>query len=158
MPDAPFGQDILAWSEHQASLLTRLSQGEQVAGVDWGRIIDQIRDVGLSEFNTLRGDLRQIMVHLLKLHGWPDSQACVHWRLDVAGFQAEAAQRCAPSMRVRVDLAGLYRRALRQLTTAKVDGRTAANFPEICPFTLDDLLTGDPLELEARLIAAAEPD
>jgi hypothetical protein len=157
MPDDLYDQDILAWSEHQAQLLRRVARGEQVRNVDWDHIVDQIKEVGLSELNAVRSDLRQILVHLLKLHGWPDNPACLHWRLDVAGFQAEAEQRFAPSMRLRVDLADLYRRALKQLASAKIDGRTAANFPELCPFTLEELLRGDPAELEARL-TAVEPD
>jgi Domain of unknown function DUF29 len=70
-------------------------------------------------------------------------------------FQAEAAQRFAPSMRQRIDVGQLfgqlYRSALRQAAKLHEDGREQVPWPDTCPFTLDQLLTEDTEGLEACL-------
>jgi len=74
MPDDLYERDILTWSEHQAELLRRLARGERVNGVDWAHVVEEIEDVGLSQFNAVQCDLRLLIVHLLKVHGWPGAQ------------------------------------------------------------------------------------
>lgn len=156
MPDDLYDRDILAWSEHQSALLRRVAQGERLNNVDWDHVVEEIEDVGLSELNAVRSYLRQMLVHLLKLRGWADSTACNHWRIELSGFQADAVQRFAPSMRQRIDVAALYKRARKQLDGLHLDNRPPLRFPEACPFSLDDLLDGEPRELESRL-ASPEP-
>lgn len=156
MPDDLYDHDILAWSEHQSSLLRRVARGERVNEVDWPHVVQEIEDVGLSELNAVRSYLRQMFVHLLKLQGWPESTACNHWRLELRGFQADAVQRFTPSMRQRIDIVEVYRRAFRQLDGLLLDDRAPLPFPDECPFILDDLLEGDPRELESRLASPAK--
>ena len=99
MPDGLYERDILAWSQHQADLLRRVARGERVNEVDWAHVVEEIEDVGLSELNAVRSYLRLMLVHLLKVHGWPDSAAADHWRREIMSFQSDAAQRFAPSIR-----------------------------------------------------------
>jgi len=149
MPDELYDRDVLAWSEHQADLLRRLARGERVNDVDWLHVIEEIEDVGLSELNAVQSYLRQILVHLLKAQGWPDHASVPHWREEVAAFQAEAAQRFAPSMRQRIDLDRLYARALKQLTAADYGRPPLLWFTDRLP-TVDQLLNDDVAVLEAR--------
>ena len=79
--------------------------------------------MGLSELNAVRSHLRLMLVHLLKVYGWPDHLSVAHWREEIAAFQAEAAQRFAPSMRQRIDLDRLYAAALKQVGAAEYGGR-----------------------------------
>src|SRR4030081_2972905 len=90
MPDDLYDRDVLAWSERQAALLRRVARGERVNDVDWDHVVEEIEDVGISELNAVHSYLRQMLAHLLKLHGWPDSDACEHWRNEVATFQVDA--------------------------------------------------------------------
>jgi len=154
MPDDLYDRDILACSEHQSALLRRVARDERLNDVDWDHVVEEIEDVGLSELNSVRSYLRQMLVHLLKLYGWADSTACDHRRLELDGFQTDASQRFVPSMRQRIDVTELYRRACKQLVARRMDNRLPRPFPDHCPFTLDDLLEGDLQELEARLTAA----
>lgn len=151
MPDDLYDRDILAWSEHQSALLRRVARGERLNDVDWEHVVEEIEDVGLSELNATRAHLRQMMAHLLKIHGWPDHSACRHWRSEVVVFQTGLADHFAPSMRQRIDLAALYQRVLAQLAPLTYDDQPPRPFPRDCPFTLDDLLKGDVPEMEARL-------
>jgi Domain of unknown function DUF29 len=115
MPDGLYERDILSWSEHQADLLRRLARGERVNDVDWTHVVEEIEDVGLSELHAVESYLDLILVHLLKVHGWPNSLSIRHWRTEIASFQKNAVRRFSPSMRQRIDLAKLYSDALEQL-------------------------------------------
>ena len=155
MPDDLYDRDILSWSEHQADLLRRVARGEQVNGVDWEHVVEEIEDVGLSQLNAVESYLRLTIVHLLKVHGWPDSPAVGHWRGEVVSFQRDAVKRFAPSMRPKIDLDDIYAVAREQLEPARYDGRDPLPWPEKCPFALDQLLTGRRPALEALLGAPA---
>ena len=154
MPDDLYDRDVLAWSEHQAALRRRVARGERVIDVDWELVVEETEDAGLSELNSVRSDLRHILVHLQKLYGWPDSTAADHRRTEIAAFQTEAKARFAPSMRQRIDLDAEYRRALRQLRRSRIDGRPARELPDECTLTLDQLLSATADELSAGLVPA----
>jgi len=119
--------------------------------VDWEHVVEEIKDVGLSELNSVRSYLRQMLVHLLKVQGWPDSLAVDHWRGEIGSLQADAAQRFAPSMRRRIDLASLYDKALGQLDRIEYDGALPRAWPAKCPLTLNELLKERRGVLEERL-------
>jgi hypothetical protein len=157
MPDSLYERDILAWSAHQADLLRRLGRGERVNDVDWTHVIEEIEDVGLSQRNAVRGYLRQMLVHLLKLQGWPDSASANHWRQQIVAFESDAEQRFAPSMRQVIDVEALYVRAVRQACVAEIDGASPRPWPEACPIGLDALLNDDIGALEARFGSGAAP-
>jgi hypothetical protein len=53
-----------------------------------------------------------------------------------------ARRRFVPSMRQRIDLAGIYIDAVRGLPDT-IDGTPPLPVPEICPTTLDELLATD---------------
>jgi len=151
MPDGLYERDILSWSEHQADLLRRLARGERVNDVDWTHVVEEIEDVGLSELRAVESYLDLMLVHLLKVHGWPNSLSVRHWRTEIGSFQKNAARRFAPSMRQRIDLPKLYADAIEQLEGVDYDDIAPRAWPAECPFTLDDLLTERRATLEERL-------
>jgi hypothetical protein len=151
MPDDLYDHDILSWSRHQADLLRRVARGERVNEVDWEHVIEEIEDAGLAQLNAVQSYLRLMLVHLLKVHGWPESPAAGQWRGGIMSFQADAAQRFAPSMRQKIDPDRLYHLAREQVSAASYDGRGPLPSPETCPFTLDQLLTEHPSVLQPSL-------
>ena len=155
MPDDLYDRDILIWSEHQADLLRRLARGEGVNGVDWDHIVEEIEDVGRSELHATESFLSLLLVHLLKVHGWPQAAARSHWRAEIVAFQQNAVRRFAPSMRQKMHLARLYAEALEQLEGETYDGAPPNAWPLNCPFTLDQLLTERRGVLEEALQSAA---
>jgi hypothetical protein len=157
MTDGLYERDILSWSRHQADLLRRLARGERVNDVDWEHVVEEIEDVGLSELNAVRSYLRLMLVHLLKVQGWPESPAADHWRREITSFQSDAEQRFAPSMRQSIDLIHLYTRALKELRNAKFDGVSPRPWPLTCPVTLDELLSAEQDVLEERVRAISPP-
>jgi hypothetical protein len=153
MPDDLYDRDVLAWSEHQADLLRRMARGERVNELDWEHVIEEIEDVGLSELHAVESYLEQVLVHLLKIRTWPDGDAVNHWRAELVSFQSNALRRYAASMRRRIDIASAYRSAARQVTLLNKGDRPAC-WPAECPFTIEQLLHEQCLELEQQLEAA----
>ncbi len=152
MPDDLYDRDVLAWSQHQATLLRRIARGERVNDVDWDHVIEEIEDVGLSELHAVESYLELILVHLLKIDTWPDSDAVNHWRAELVSFQSNALRRFAPSMRQRIDIAHAYRSATRQV--ALLNGGDLPDWwPAECPFTVDQLLNETHGTLEQQLKA-----
>jgi hypothetical protein len=154
MPDNLYDRDVLAWSEHQATLLRRVAGGEKVNDIDWTHVVEEIEDVGRSELYAVHSYLRQILAHLLKLHGWPGLAACRHWRSEIVAFQTDARQRYAPSMRQRIDVSELYARAVLQIEPLRYGGQAPRPAPETCPVTVDELLAAASSELKAAFLAA----
>src|ERR1051325_1894613 len=98
--------DILLWSERQAELLKRLAAGERVNDqVDWQNVIDEVESVGSEQLHAVQSLLGQALRHMLKAEAWPLSRDAASWRADAIDFRQQAAQRYAPSMRQRIDVA-----------------------------------------------------
>jgi len=153
MPDDLYDRDALAWSERQAALLRRVARGERVNDVDWDHVVEEIEDVGIAELNAVQSYLDQILVHLLKLRGWPELDSEHHWRAAIVAFQTSLERRFAPSMRQRIELAKLYNRAVRQIELLRYGGKAALAPPTTCPVTLDQLLTAAVQDLEVAVSA-----
>ena len=137
--------DILLWSERQAELLRRHAAGERVndAAIDWSNIVEEIEDVGRSERNSVESHLVQALLHDLKAEAWPLSLAVPHWRAEARGHRDDARRRFSPAMAQRIDVAKLYREALHRMPET-MDDVPPLPVPEVCPVTLDELLSDDP--------------
>ncbi|MBV8524251.1 MAG: DUF29 domain-containing protein, partial [Acetobacteraceae bacterium] len=134
-----YDNDIVLWSEHQAALLRRLAAGERINDqVDWGNVIEEIESVGRSEVKAVRSALLQALLHDLKAEAWPLSPYVDHWRAEAVRARGEAADDFTESMRAKIDLAAIYRRALRAMP-ATIDGQPPLPVPEQCPVTLNEL-------------------
>jgi hypothetical protein len=113
-----YDADVLLWSEHRAELLRRLAVGEHVNDqVDWKNVIEEVESVGSEQLHAVQSRLQQALIDMLKAEAWPLCRDAPAWRADAIRSRADAADRFAPSMRQRVDLARIYRQALRALPT-----------------------------------------
>ena len=139
-----YDDDILLWSEHQADLLRRRAAGELVneAELDWPNIAEEIESVGNEPLHAVESFMVRALLHDLKATAWPLSRDVPHWRAEARRFRGDAASRFAPSMRQRIDMAKVYRRALRAMPET-IDDQPPLPVPESCPMTLDELLAED---------------
>jgi hypothetical protein len=136
-----YDSDILTWSERQAALLRRhAASARGNDAIDWPNIVEEIEDVGRSELHSVEALLAQALRHMLKAEAWPLSRDAPSWRADAIDFRQQAQRRFAPSMRQRIDLAHLYRQALRALPET-IDGLPPLPAPDACPVTLDEMLS-----------------
>ena len=133
--------DILAWSEEQAARLRRHAAADRSNdAIDWSNVIEEIESVGNEQLHAVESLLLQALVHMLKAEAWPAAPAVPHWRAEARLFRAQATNRFAPSMRQRVDLARIYRQALRAMPET-MDGQPPLPVPAECPVTLEALLS-----------------
>ena len=142
MPNDLYDHDALAWSEQQAALLRRVARGERVNNVDWAHVVEEIESVGNEQLHAVTSLLVQALVHMLKAEAWPLSREVPHWQSEARRFRGDAADRFAPSMRQRIDLVRLYRRALHVMP-ATIDGQPPLPVSQACTVTLDELLDVD---------------
>jgi hypothetical protein len=133
--------DILVWSEEQAALLRRLAVGDRVSDrVDWPNVIEEIESVGNEQLHAVRSLLTQALIHRLKAMAWPQARDADNWRAEAERFAGDAADRFAPSMRQRLDIARINRRALRAVPATMYD-EPRPPLPAECPWSLDELLS-----------------
>ena len=138
-----YDSDIVIWSERQAGLLRRVAAGEPVnEAPDWPNIIEEIESVGSEQRHAVESLLLRALIHMLKAEAWPLSRDVPHWQAEARVFRAQARRRFVPSMRQMIDLAGIYADALRGLPDT-IDGEAPLPVPDVCPVTLDELLSED---------------
>lgn len=138
-----YDADVLEWSEHQARLLRQHAAGE--AGneaPDWASIIEEIESVGREQLHAVESLLGQALRHMLKAEAWPLLRDAPSWRADALDFRQQARRRFAPSMRQKLDVAGLYADALKTLPES-MDGQLPLPVDPVCRVTLDKLLSTD---------------
>jgi hypothetical protein len=140
-----YDEDIVLWSERQSELLRRRAAGELVneAELDWPNIAEEIESVGNEQRFAVESLLVQAIAHMLKAQAWPDCRDVENWRADSMRFRGDAAARFVPSMRQRLELDRIWRRALRAVP-ASIDGVAPPPFPATCPYSLDELLSEEP--------------
>jgi hypothetical protein len=132
--------DIVVWSEEQAALLRRLVAGERVNDlIDWANVVDEIESVGNEQLHAVSSLLTQSIIHRLTVMAWPEARDADNWRAEAERFGGDAADRFAPSMGRRLDVAQIYRRALRAVP-ATMYGDARPPLPAICPWSVDELL------------------
>ena len=154
--------DILAWSEQQVAALRELASRRDLPNaLDLSHVLEEIDDVGQSEFNAVKSFIRLILGHAIKCVADPDAQSVRHWHAETGNWQSELVDRLTPGMRRKIDLDSLWRRAMRQAELDLLEqGRDAAlaDLAETlggkpCPVGIDDLLDDppDPAALVARI-------
>jgi hypothetical protein len=131
--------DILLWSERQADALRRRAANE----IDWDNVAEEIEDVGSEQLHAAQSLLTNIIQHRLHLLAWPQATAATHWQREIVGWRVQVRRRFRRSRTLRrtieAELPDLYADALT-LTYDEFDGAPRAPLPEVCPWTLDELL------------------
>src|SRR5256885_6368159 len=73
MPDGPrYEDDFYAWTQHQAQVLRTMPVADN--RFDRDHVAEEIEDLGKSERDAVRSQIRQIIEHLLKLAYSPADQ------------------------------------------------------------------------------------
>ena len=135
--------DILEWSEHQAQLLRRHATGEKLnEAPDWPNIVEEIESVGREQLHSVESLLVQALAHMLKAEAWPETAYVAGWQAEARRFLGDAAARFTPSMRQRLDLPKIYRRALRSMPDT-IDGEPPLPVSPRCTLSLDELLADE---------------
>ena len=138
-----YDEDILLWSEEQAQVIRKLGRNPRGLPneLDVENVAEEIESVGPSELATVKTQIENILVHLIKLFAEPASSSARHWRAEIVAFHSDLMHRYAPSMRHRIDLDDLWRSACEQaILLLPEDLSLTSLLPETSPFALDDIL------------------
>ncbi len=108
-----YDEDILIWSERQAAALRSLASRRDLPNeLDLTNVIEEIEDVGRSEFHTVESLMGNVLSHPLLLWADPDAPAFRGWIAEVTAWNLALGRRITPSMRSRLDMDSLWRDAV----------------------------------------------
>jgi hypothetical protein len=138
--DRLYDADVVTWAEDQVGLLRAIAAGQEPdRAPDWANIIEEVESVGQSQIDAVESWLFQAFLHDLKAEAWPLARDVPHWLGEARGFRAQARRKYRPSMRQRIDVAGLYADALQAMPD-RLDDLPPLPVPAECPVTLEELL------------------
>jgi hypothetical protein len=140
-----YDEDILIWSEQQAAVLRSLANRRDLPNeLDLANVIEEIEDVGRSEFHTVESLIENVLTHLVLLAADPDAPATRGWIAEITAWNLTLRRRITPSMQARLDVPSLWRDSL-EVAAAKLAGwdeDKAAAVTRLreapCPFTASD--------------------
>ena len=147
MPDGPrYDDDFYAWTQHQAAVLRAMPVSDN--RFDREHVAEEIEDLGKSERDAVRSQIRRIIEHLLKLGYSPAEQARLGWLESIDDARETLSDKLTPTLgrAARDGLEKLYaegrRRAVRALRRHG-EPDAADVLPTDCPYTFDQILRED---------------
>ena len=104
--------DFYAWTQAQAAAL-RVGPGSN--SIDYGRLAEEIEDLGGAQRNAVQSQVRNIIRHLLELEYSRAVDPRLHWKTEIVNFRDAAAGQMTATLRRSVDdeLEILHRQAGR---------------------------------------------
>lgn len=147
MPDRPrYDDDFFAWTQHQAAVLREMPATDN--RFDREHVAEEIEDLGKSERDAVRSQIRRIIEHFLKLAYSPADQPRFDWMGSIAEARAALGDKLSPTLRrdAEMMLARLYqdgRRRAELALRAQDEGAAADILPASCPYDLDEILLED---------------
>ena len=140
MSTPTYETDFYAWTQAQAAAI----RDKNMAALDIEHLAEEIESLGIADERAITSQLQRLLIHLLKWRYQPTHRS-PSWDTTIDQARDRITDRIvrSPSLRdypaQRLPLA--YRRARRQ--AAKETGFPLATFPELCPWTLAQLLDED---------------
>jgi hypothetical protein len=147
MPDGPrYDGDFYAWTQYQALVLRTMAVGDN--RFDRENVAEEIEDLGRSQRDAVRSQVRRIIERLLRLAYSPASQSRYDWMASIVDARAVLGDKISPRLRRDVEegVAKLYRDARRQAELALRgygEDQAAGALPQACPYSLDDICGED---------------
>jgi len=143
-PKTPlYEADFYVWAREQAALL-RAGRFEEL---DLQNLIEEVDDLGLSLYRSVRSRVRTIIEHLLKLEHVPAGEPRELWYDTIATQRADLEDDLTPSLRAGLEAelpkqSGRARAAAARALRRHGEHAAADALPATCPYTLDQI-TGD---------------
>jgi hypothetical protein len=136
-----YEEDFVEWAEETAELLRSGRFGE----VDVEHLAEEVEDLGKSARAAVGHQLQRMLLHLLKQRIQPE-RAGTSWRRSIHDSRSKIEHKLdhSPSLKRQLEqvLPTVYRRAVRD--AANETGVPAARMPAQCPWTLEELIEGEP--------------
>jgi hypothetical protein len=146
-PKGPdYDDDFYAWTQYQAEVLRTLSTRDN--RFDREHLAEEIEDLGKSERDAVRSQVRRILLHFLKLEYSPARDPRFDWMGSIVDARAELEDKLTPTLRRDLEqtLPQLFA-AARKRTAVDLqrygEGSAASSLPSECPYTIDQVLGED---------------
>jgi Domain of unknown function DUF29 len=143
MPDGPLDDDFYAWTRHQAMVMRSMPVSDN--RFDRENVAEEIEDLGRSERDAVRSQIRRIIEHLLKCAYSPAQQPRFEWMASIAEARAtlgdkvsSTLQRDAENLLSKHYEDGRDRAELGLHSRGKV--QAADNLPADCPYKINEIL------------------
>ena len=148
-------RDPYAWALAQAALLRRGGAG--LKAIDATALSEFLEERADEMLSAARSQLVNLMAHAMKAALSRNPDVVGHWRSECIGFHDRLIDAYRPSMRDRIDMGTLWKRAGRKVYASFADyGEAKPDLPAECPFTLDQLI--DPnFDLERLAATVSAP-
>ena len=147
MPDRPrYEEDFYAWTQHQAEVLRSMPAPDN--RFDREHVVEEIEDLGKSERDAVRSQIRRIIEHFLKLTYSPAEDPRLDWIATILEARQSLSDKLTPTLRhdAEVMLDKLYadgrKRAAVGLPRHGED-TAAEQLPSVCPWSLDEICRED---------------
>jgi hypothetical protein len=129
--------DDSLWLEETVELL----KNRQFDQLDLENLIEELEDLGSEKKNAVESLLEQVIRHLLMCQ-YLATEAEIngnHWRAEIVGFRSQLERRLTTNLRNHLlkRLSTIYQAALRYVNQKT---RFTVDFPEECPYSLEQLL------------------
>jgi hypothetical protein len=136
----PYEKDVVAWAMEQAALL----RAGQLSALDIEHIAEEIEDVGKSEKRELASRMAVLLAHLLKWQYQP-GRCGSSWRRTIKEQRKAiaAAMRQTPSLKASLSDADWLAGTWSDAVTKAVDETGLDNFPEDCPWAMEQVLSAE---------------
>ncbi len=128
--------DDSLWLEETIELL----KNKQFNLLDLENLIEELESLGRHDKNAVESLLEQVIRHLLLCQYWTkEAQNLNHWKAEIRGFRSQLERLLTTNLRNHLAsrLPKIYHYAL-----GYVQDKTGftVNFPQQCPYTLEQLL------------------
>ena len=147
MPDGPrYEEDFYAWTQHQAAVLRSMEVADN--RFDREHVAEEIADLGRSQRDAARSQVRRIIEHLLKLAHSPAQPPRFGWIETIRDARQTLSDVISPSLwhDLQAHLDRPYADALKRAEASLREygePAAAAVIPQICPYLLDDICRED---------------
>jgi len=147
MPGGPrYEDDFYAWTQYQAEVLRTLRTRDN--RFDREHVAEEIEDLGKSERDAVRSQIRRIIEHFLKLTYSAAEGPRFGWIESIEDARDTLEDKLSTTLRRDAEnaLNELYRRGRRRAARALCQyGETEAAdaLPVNCPYTIDDICRED---------------
>jgi hypothetical protein len=133
---AGYDHDFYTWSMEQAQLV----RDGQWSAVDRENVAEEIESLGREQFNKLESAFRMLMLHILKWDHQPERRSR-SWTLSIKEQRLQLGHVLAdnPGLKPRIQEAVARAYELARVGAAKETGLDEKSFPDICPYSYDDI-------------------
>ena len=147
MPDGPrYEDDFYAWTQLQAEVLRSMPVSDN--RFDREHVAEEIEDLGKSERDAVRSQIRRIIEHLLKLAYSPAEQPRFDWMETIVDARQTMFDKLTPTLRRDVEgaLEKLYADARQRAVLGLRrygELEAAERLPATCPYSWDEICQQD---------------